>query len=325
MNREKLLKNAKPILFNTEMVQAILEGRKTVTRRLINPRYREDEYGFFVVTCEATGKRWVEKYNEDEGDFEQTRYVNPPYQVGDILYVRETFCYDDFDNGGETVYYRANYNEREAKDLFTDCDLHWKPSIHMPKEAARIFLKVTDVRVERLQGITTEGIEKEGTNIYKPFELCTYDETRYAFETLWNSTIKKQDIDKYGWEANPWGWVIEFEKIKALTELEDFLMYDKNFEDLLYCKKYPTDSVYDFIFDTLDTIKKLLSLPTRTIETLEVGDYVEFMDMDGEKQSVIIQIGEALGYLNMYFNHCRATKIKIIPHEAIKLLKELIE
>ncbi len=74
-----------------------------------------------------------------------------------------------------------------------------------------------------------------------------------------------------------------------------------------------------------ETLLNLLQLPQRTIETLEVGDYVEFMDMDDEKQSVIIQIGEALGYLNMYFNHCRATKIKIIPHEAIELLKEVIE
>ena len=260
MNREKLLKNAKPILFNTEMVQAILEGRKTVTRRLINPRYREDEYGFFVVTCEATGKRWVEKYNEDEGDFEQTRYVNPPYQVGDILYVRETWsfiscdkCIDsvvhqDFSPGCGIPDKRKDYYKgecgcfiyRATEDAFSPLMRKWNPSIHMPKKLARIFLKVTDVRVERLQDITEEECYSEGFEVECPYEhrfwvgspyedgyesmcwadgdcnnpekWCDKSIPELFGKKLWNSTIKKQDLDQYGWKANPWVWVIEFER-----------------------------------------------------------------------------------------------------------------
>ena len=89
----------------------------------------------------------------------------------------------------------------------------WHPSIHMPKEAARIWLKVTDVRVERLQDITIEGIRKEGLeprfNVKDKFSDGI---ARGRFLELWNNTIKKSALDKYGWDANPWVWVIEFER-----------------------------------------------------------------------------------------------------------------
>jgi len=227
MNREKLLKNAKPILFNTEMVQAILEGRKTVTRRLINPRYREDEYGFFVVTCEATGKRWVEKYNEDESDFEQTRYVNPPYKVGDILYVRETWgfiscdkCIDsvvhqDFSPGcgipdKRKDYYKGEYGcFMHRTNYDTTEEMHkWKPSIHMPKEAARIFLKVKDVRVERVQDMCVADCVNEGVT-WDKYPVAWTVNAKPAFIKLWDKLNAKRG---YGWEANPWVWVIEFER-----------------------------------------------------------------------------------------------------------------
>ena len=87
----------------------------------------------------------------------------------------------------------------------------WKPSIHMPKEAARIWLKVTDVRVERLQDMTSEQISREGVEVEYP-HMLNGEEKRYAFSTLWNSTIKKSDIDRYGWDANPYVWVISFER-----------------------------------------------------------------------------------------------------------------
>ena len=161
MNREELLKKAKPILFNTEMVQAILEGRKTVTRRVLKkqPNNIEMLNGVF-----SNGLLKI-FYDFDEGI-----NIKAPYRVGDILYVRET-------------------------------------SIHMPKEIARIFLKVTDVRVERLQDITEEQAYKEGTTLPSP--RANYVN---SFISLWDGTIKKQDLDKYGWEANPWVWIIEFEK-----------------------------------------------------------------------------------------------------------------
>ena len=96
--------------------------------------------------------------------------------------------------------------------------MKWKPSIRMPKEAARIWLKVTDVRVERLQEITEAGAEAEGAvnnigMIHAPDN--EYDHIHTAkehFIEIWNSTIKKSDIDRYGWDANPYVWVIEFER-----------------------------------------------------------------------------------------------------------------
>ena len=185
----------KPILFNTEMVRAILERKKTTTRRLIRPRYREDESGFQICINKATGERWAEKVNEDNcGVFEDgsTRQINPPYCVGEILYVRETWM---------------NVNTEENPEYFylADDDLpagvleKWKPSIHMPKKAARIFLRVTYVRIQPLQDIDDDGVMAEGLEIGDDFD------------ELWDSTIKPKDIKKYGWRANPWVGVIEFE------------------------------------------------------------------------------------------------------------------
>ena len=129
------------------------------------------------------------------------------------------------------VYYRADYEDgvktyiHPQKDDCGEeivCDLpKWKPSIHMPKDAARIFLKVTNVRVERLKEITYEGCISEGiTDDYKTYSEEYHDNlARRAypviFSDLWNSTINKQDLDEYGWEANPYVWVIEFERVEV--------------------------------------------------------------------------------------------------------------
>lgn len=98
----------------------------------------------------------------------------------------------------------------------------WRPSIHMPKEAVRIWLKVTDVRVERLQDITDEQAKAEGAN-WKNGKNVGFEEKmrRTAverFAEIWNSTIKKSDLDRYGWDANPWVWVIEFERFEKPEE-----------------------------------------------------------------------------------------------------------
>lgn len=226
----------KPILFNTEMVRAILDGRKTVTRRVIKPHYKDGDAGFRINRRTVDGViTGVEYYDEEECG--TGRYVQPPYQVGDILYVRETWCRGtDIWNCEKTspeYFYKEEFRDASAKEI------KWRPSIHMPKEAARIWLKVTDVRVERLQDITEDDVCKEGA---EPLIQCdrehgTYnsdgtlgdmcwntDECSYCpFEKsyselfgkmVWNSTIKKQDIDSYGWDANPWVWVIEFERIE---------------------------------------------------------------------------------------------------------------
>lgn len=202
----------KPILFNTEMVRAILEGRKSCTRRLVkflsgeNPQwtgYIKDE----LMLYNGKNEPCIRK---------------APYQSGDILYVRETFI----QAAAHIFWYKADNNSWISEGL------HWKPSIHMPKEAARIWLKVTDVRLKRLQEMKPVDVIKEGAypdcwdclNTYEESgSQCCYgteeecsrcDEMMMEWEKLWTTTIKKSDLDCYGWNANPWVWVIEFERCK---------------------------------------------------------------------------------------------------------------
>lgn len=220
MSRGKLLKAARPILFNTDMVKAILDGKKTETRRAVKLRYKDNEYGFEVITNRGTGESWMEKIDEEEMTFDPPRYINPPYQPEDILYVRETWgwdpCWDcglDTEKNGCPYEHERIYNQKNReygcycyKASMDDGDTPsvgtWHPSIHMPKEAARIFLKVTDIRPERLQDIDDNGVVAEGLQIGDPFD------------DIWNSTIKKADRDRYGWDANPWVWVIKFKRLE---------------------------------------------------------------------------------------------------------------
>ena len=168
----------KPILFNTEMARAILEGRKTVTRRVGKPQPDEritaggNTLELLVAAC-------------------------VPYRPGDILYVRETWTQD-----GDVYRYKAGFYDQNRK---------WRPSIHMPREAARIFLRVTDVRVERLQEITDEQAILEGFEAYHS-DSGYYEPATLGFVETWDSTIKLANRAIYGWEANPWVWVIEFER-----------------------------------------------------------------------------------------------------------------
>lgn len=202
----------KPILFNTEMVKAIHEGRKTVTRRVIKLKYgnthiewKEDKYG----------KRLIELQNDVEGETHGRREdgttwrkllayreLKPPYQVGDVLYVRETWAKDYFGN----YVYMADYVGTTISP-----EWKWKPSIHMPKEAARIFLRVTKIKPEQLQDITDKEARAEGVN---PATNNSGIAHRAMFMKIWDSTIPKKDLKKHGWNANPWVWVIEFEKIE---------------------------------------------------------------------------------------------------------------
>lgn len=201
-----------PILFNNEMVRAILEGRKSCTRRIVKP---QQLIGMLPDKCKNGApeeflkeKKLMFKPYCDMTDIEliNTAY-KAPYQPGDILYVRETFV----QAARHIFWYRAD-NAEYTKNIL------WKPSIHMPKEAARIWLKVTDVRVERLQEITEDGAKAEGAIDNRGFihspenEYDSIHTAREHFIEIWNSTIKKSDFDRYGWDANPWVWVIEFER-----------------------------------------------------------------------------------------------------------------
>lgn len=206
--------STKPILFNTEMMRANLDGRKSCTRRLVKGFVPDDAiWGYTAFTpkgyisCRGT---FADGYGE--------KFFKLPYQTGDILYVRETWS-----KGLERYIYRADYSDtekfyRNGKEI----EMKWKPSIHMPKEAARIWLNVTDVRVERLQEITEAGAEAEGAN-FKNGKNVGFEEkmNRTAIERfaeIWNSTIKKANLDRYGWDASPWVWVIEFEQCEKPEE-----------------------------------------------------------------------------------------------------------
>ncbi len=231
----------KPIIFNTDMVRALLDGRKTVTRRTA---FKADELREFRTQSNADGW-WFRGRVFSSFDAAMNSVCGVmkfrKFRPGDILWVRETWqfipcidcrlyehgscndvpvIYDDGDSIGEGCFvYRADYPEPER--------VSWRPSIHMLRAAARIFLRVTDVRLERLQSINSQGAYDEGA-VKKPHfiryggELCLALHSRYRddFATVWDNTIKPVDRLTYGWAANPWVWVISFERIRreALNE-----------------------------------------------------------------------------------------------------------
>lgn len=196
-----------PILFNTEMVKAMLDGTKTSTRRIVKGYVPENaDFGYTAFTPPGTiSCRGIFK-TEGRGEGYGEKFIKLPYQRGDILYVRETWSdhYVPDENGRPNLEYCY---KADGIDLQGEClpgeTNRWYPSIHMPKEAARIWLKVTDVRVERLQDITIEDIQNEGISTIA-------GDTLTEWVLLWNSTVKKSEIGKYGWDANPYVWVIEF-------------------------------------------------------------------------------------------------------------------
>lgn len=233
-----------PILFNTEMVRAILDGRKTCTRRVIKPQWEE------CPTCKYIHNEYI--YDKLAKNVYCARCGYPmeperrsPYQPGDILYVRETWQYLYELDGNEQViedtgkyYYAAT--DTIPFDTYVDENgvkhdhAPWRPSIHMPKEAARIWLKVTDVRVERLRDIDEDGALREGAQGIRCDHValgehgCTdcmntgwIEPPQVGFMQIWDSTIKKSDIDSYGWNANPYVFVIEFVKIDKPEEIQN--------------------------------------------------------------------------------------------------------
>lgn len=209
-------------------VRAILDGRKSCIRIAVKYKYsntemkiKSDKYGLRLIEIQKDVEGETYGKNPDGSTWHRLLpYIEkiPPYKKGDILYVRETIWqktghYLDVD--GETKAVWCNEFRYAASDEKPEVGWNYswgkRPSIHMPKEAARIWLKVTDVRVERLQEITSEQICREGVEVEYPHVL-NGEEKRYAFSALWNSTIKKADLDCCGWGANPYVWVIEFER-----------------------------------------------------------------------------------------------------------------
>jgi hypothetical protein len=242
-----------PIIFNIEMVLAILDGRKTVTRRPIKGDPKRLRWEGFVIAGEYG-------FRDEHGRL----YRCPFGEIGDLLYVRETWRVGawDEDNGEIAFDYKADgqsgkYVELEDDELFSrlweqscedaekeGCEVdeneryswcrgespcRWRPSIHMPKAAARIWLEIADIRVERVQNITEDQAIKEGiieeefypddgyplsVGYTHEFEKvrnnrhrCLYNKARIPFSHLWDDVYNT-------WDANPWVWVIEFKRIE---------------------------------------------------------------------------------------------------------------
>ncbi|MBD5631363.1 hypothetical protein [Clostridium botulinum] len=226
----------RPILFNTEMVKAILEGKKTQTRRIIKPQPKQPISLGFVVSSTNSKKEGCFGWGKDKcgGIID---YAKPPYRIGDILYVRETWAkIDDFENYADVEFedsleFLYKCDDYGKEHTFIDVGVkRWHPSIHMPKAAARIFLKVTNVKVERLQDITEERAKAEGAAKqiwYQPYGTRSENNQEYVgnitqhvpnyitgFAGIWDRTLGKWDDWLYSFKRNPWVWVIEFERIE---------------------------------------------------------------------------------------------------------------
>jgi hypothetical protein len=207
----------KPILCSTPMAQALLAGNKTQTRRVIKPRYenthfemRTDKYGTRLIEVETFVEGVHHRINLDGTTMRKMRFykeIKSRYAIGDMLFVKETWQ--------QTYDCRYHYKADEPENT------GWKSSIHMPREAARLFLRVTDLREERLQDITVEDCMAEGldcdNSINNP-DPATHDGIR-SWNTSYSQMLYKELWDKlyakrgYPWECNPWVWVYTFERI----------------------------------------------------------------------------------------------------------------
>jgi hypothetical protein len=219
----------KPILFSTDMVRAILDGKKTMTRRVIKPQPLDD-YGQQCGPETIIGPEWYEPAETDKngmlipgapifGIYHHCDDwgIKCPYIPGEIRWVRETFA-RYIKDGQQCYLYRADDNDCNVAKLrgSESADDGWRPSIFMPKEVARIFLLVKDVRAERVQDITEEDAEKEGAHFHVPVKTAFVKErwefltARTKFCSLWDSINAKRG---YGWDTNPYIWAISFERI----------------------------------------------------------------------------------------------------------------
>ena len=212
----------KPILFNMDMVQAVLDGTKTVTRRVVKLKYdnthhqmKTDKYGTRLIEIQndVEGETWGR--NPDGGTWHKLLgYIEPqpPHKKRDIMYVRETWCNINRDGTEPDYYYFA---DRRICEDYDESEWVWRPSIHMPKDAARIWLKVTNVAVERLHDMTLNDFLSEGV-VLRPEAFNdpdnAYLQAREIFKGIWDSTVPKKQLARYGWDANPWVWAVKFER-----------------------------------------------------------------------------------------------------------------
>jgi hypothetical protein len=233
--------NEKPILFSTEMVKAILEGRKTMTRRVMKPQPMFED----KLMTESEGRPVMIYHSEKTGKYSCKGPASPYGMKGDVLWVRETFVstYTVDANDNEQFLFKANDGDREYYEFTSHKEnpriYAWKPSIHMPKRAARIWLEITNIRAERLNDITDEDAAAEGiefqefewgimafpdgtidhglvglkTKSFKDYMVENHwhmGSARKSFETLWQFINGTES-----WNANPWVWVISFKVLST--------------------------------------------------------------------------------------------------------------
>lgn len=217
----------RPILFSSEMVKAILEGQKTMTRRIMKVQPPNDggNYQAFRVLDgykSDIGKiRWINK--DCLAYCVNTPHFSLPYgEIGDRLWVRETWYYEEHmhdstegtpDLPGDLYSHRLVF-KADCPDYPVNVGVGqhgWRPSIFMPRWASRITLEITDIRAERLQDITEEDAEREGVSDEWPI-LPVYDTAKKRFRNLWDS-INGGKPGKT-WQDNPWVWVVEFRRFE---------------------------------------------------------------------------------------------------------------
>jgi hypothetical protein len=204
----------KPILFSTQMIQAIIDGRKTQTRRIMKPQPVLNN-GFW----QWHGAGWCDNIKRVTPMPCHSMYNNAPYQPGDILWVRETVWQRlyRYPESEETFYWGSEFKYAATDEEPKVGNWVKRPSIHMPHKAARIFLMVNAIRAEKLQDISETDAIAEGVkhqwginhNGEKTLEkVCTT-----VFKELWDSINAKRG---YAWDVNPWVWVIEFERVNNI-------------------------------------------------------------------------------------------------------------
>ncbi|HDZ2339358.1 hypothetical protein AAHW85_06225 [Klebsiella pneumoniae] len=190
------------MIFNAEMVRALLDGRKTQTRRIIKDcTVGRDPISKFI----KIGKKFIGCYPEDVPEL--IRECCPYGVPGDRIWVRETWA-EAGASAPDLKLYRANYPEH-VPSIYENVppaeEIRWTPSIHMPRTASRILLEITDVRVERLRSMSQDDAHAEGV-----IAASGPMEAGLAFRELWDSIYGEES-----WKANPWVWVIEFKRVEG--------------------------------------------------------------------------------------------------------------
>lgn len=200
----------RPIIFSGPMVQAIRDDRKTVTRRAVQKRNFSAEV--HALSADIGVRDALLKY------WGQRKHIRSPYGwPGDTLWVRETWAaYRGYAQRFPVFVYRADYDDGMPNKAFLDArrPLKWKPSIYMPRRACRLLLEIITVRIERVHEISAEGCFAEGCSpqMVQRSGVMVRRDVKQAFEDLWDSINAKRG---YGWQVNPWVWVVEFRRIDS--------------------------------------------------------------------------------------------------------------